>query len=117
MRAWGCVEGSSNAFCERPLLAQSGPTTGIAVGKMRKPIDRIEEYLSPRILNLAFRGLTRWHYAASFGIHLSTNRKNRVLRVPATNRKSLVETNPVSGEPTPAKPRLRRDRSGLFECE
>ena len=29
----------------------------------------------------AFGGLTRWHYAASFGIGLSTNRKNRVLRV------------------------------------
>src|SRR5258708_13665373 len=114
MRAGGCVEGSSNAFCERPVLAQRGPTTGIAVGKMRKPIDRIEEYLSPRILNLAFRGLTRWHYAASFGIHLSTNRKNRVFRVPATNPKSLVKPNPVSGEPTPANPRLRSHPPALF---
>jgi len=30
-------------------------------------------------------GLPHWHYAASFGIGLSTNRKNRVLRVPDLN--------------------------------
>ena len=35
-------------------------------------------------VTFAFGGLPQWHYAASFGIGRSTDRKNRVLRVPAT---------------------------------
>ena len=30
-------------------------------------------------------GLLRWHYAADLGIACTTNRKNRVLRVPTLN--------------------------------
>ena len=37
-------------------------------------------------------GLPHWHYAASFGIGLSTNRKNRVLRVGDLNLSSTGQT-------------------------
>ena len=39
-------------------------------------------------VTFAFGGLPHWHYAANFGIGLSTNRKNRVLRVPDRSARS-----------------------------
>ena len=43
-------------------------------------------------VTFAFGGLTHEHYAASFGMGLSNNRKNRVLRVP----RNQVDKNPAN---------------------
>jgi hypothetical protein len=57
-------------------------------------------------VTFAFGGLPHWHYAASFGIGLSTNRKNRVLRVEDLN---LRRFGPYDRSPR-AQLSIRRDR-------
>jgi hypothetical protein len=42
-----------------------------------------------RTCDLCLRRADALHYAASFGMGLSTNRENRVLRVPATRQQAL----------------------------